>query len=505
MKRGEGRAAPNAAPADVLDWAHRFLPDYFCEAAAAFHRELLADVLRAEKRCLARVAPRGHAKSTCLAMAYPLWCICHQRRRNIVLITHAAALATQFVRDIRQELECNERIRKVYGELCPSRRPARPARSADRARTTRTQRRGAAKQTAAPMRRRWSSSSFTTSTGVTVQAKGVGASFRGTRVGPHRPDLVICDDVEKDEQVESPEARRKLEAWLRRVVMPALHPQGQLLVVGSIIHYDSLLAGLSDPTRYHGWDYRVYRAVECAPDAGGRYQRVALWPARWPIQRLDEERRRIGAIAFEQEYQANPIDDSLRVFRPEWLRRYDARELEQRRLTNLIAVDPATGATGGDFFALWVGSLDRDSGTLYTRVLSLERIGLVQQVQRILAAFSEWRPVRIGIETVGYQVALKHALEEESRKRGLYLPIVGIRSTANKRERIEGSSAQFENGTFRLPALLDPEVEAQFLHYPKADHDDAPDVCAMGIEMARSLRGGKIDGAVPRESNVRRW
>ena len=68
------------------------------------------------------------------------------------------------------------------------------------------------------------------------------------------------------------------------------------------------------------------------------------------------------------------------------------------------------------------------------------------------------------------------------------MPIVAIQSTANKRARIEGSSPFYENGTFRLPPTLDPEVESQFLHFPKAKHDDAPDVCAMGIELARSLR-----------------
>ena len=70
------------------------------------------------------------------------------------------------------------------------------------------------------------------------------------------------------------------------------------------------------------------------------------------------------------------------------------------------------------------------------------------------------------------------------------MPIVPIQTIANKRARIEGTAPLFENGTFRLPAALDPEIESQFLHFPKARHDDAPDVCAMGIELARTLRAG---------------
>jgi len=344
-------------------------------------------------------------------------------------------------------------------------------------------------------RSKWSEAMFTTASGVTVQAKGSGGSLRGVRVGPSRPDLIICDDIEKDELVATPEGRRKLEHWLRRVVMPALAPDGQLLVLGSLIHYDSLLANLCDKQRFPRWDYKVYRALEAELAEDGNYYRVSLWPARWPVERLDEERERVGTLAFEQEYQANPIDDSIRVFQPEWLHRYDPSELVEQNLITLMAVDPATGISGGDFFAIWIGSLDRGTGIIYTRELTLERIAVPEQVRRIVAKFEQWRPVKIGIETVAYQVALKQILEERSRQNRLYMPIVPIQTTANKRARIEGSSPFYENGTFRLPHALDPQIESQFLHFPKARHDDAPDVCAMGIELARSLRTvGAVQG-----------
>jgi len=490
------RSARSAAGGDppLLCWARRYLPEYFSDEPAPFHRELMRDLVDAERRLIARVAPRGHAKSTCAAFAYPLWCICEQKRRNIVIITHEASLARQFVRDIRAELETNPRIIKRYGDLCAGGAAGPQRRSSRQACGTRRS------------RRPWSQDKFTTVSRITVQAKGTGASLRGTRSGPQRPDLIICDDIEKDEHVASPENRQKLEHWLRRVVMPALAPGGQLVVLGSLIHHDSLLANLRDRRRFPRWDYKVYRALEAELCADGQYRRVSLWPARWPVERLDEERQRIGTLAFEQEYMANPIDDSLRVFRPEWLRRYDPGELAARadRLVTLMAVDPATGATAGDFFAVWVGQLDLCTGVIYTRELILERIGVVEQVKRIVGLFERWRPLKIGIETVAYQIALKDILDDYSRKSRTYMPIVPLRTIANKRARIEGSSPFYENGTFRLPPELDPEVEAQFLHFPKARHDDAPDVCAMGIELARTLAARTIEGLSPREAGRRR-
>lgn len=489
---GRKAAGPTASPASepglptCLRWALEYLPEYFADTPCRFHVELMRVLEDADRRLVARVAPRGHAKSTCASFAYPLWCICEKKRRNIVIVTHEASLAVQFVRDLRHELETNELLRAAYGDLAAGAPPAACRRGRRHAPADRQPR---------ATRPKWSESRFTTADGTTVQAKGTGGSFRGLRVGPHRPDLIICDDIETDALVASPERRRKLEHWLRRVVMPALAPDGQLLVLGSLIHYDSLLANLRDPRRFPRWDYAVYRALEAELLPDGTYQRVALWPARWPVERLDQERERIGTLAFEQEYQANPIDDTLRVFQPEWLRRYDEAELVPERLATLLAVDPATGATGGDYFALWVGSLDTGTGIIYTRELRLERIGVVEQVRRIIEAYEKWRPVRIGVETVAYQVALKEILEDESRRRGLYLPVVALRTTANKRARIEGSSPFYENGTFRLPATLAPEIEAQFLHFPKARHDDAPDVCAMGIELARAFRTARVEAA----------
>ena len=52
-----------------------------------------------------------------------------------------------------------------------------------------------------------------------VELIGLQTAMRGQRHGPHRPDLVICDDLENDENVKSPEQRDKLESWLKKTVL----------------------------------------------------------------------------------------------------------------------------------------------------------------------------------------------------------------------------------------------------------------------------------------------
>lgn len=57
---------------------------------------------------------------------------------------------------------------------------------------------------------------------------------------------------------------------------------------------------------------------------------------------------------------------------------------------------------------------------------------VVEQFKRIIAAFERWKPMRIGIETNAYQIALKEILDDHSRKQRLYMPIVAINTVTTQ-------------------------------------------------------------------------
>src|SRR5262245_44590315 len=194
MSRWASALAGTAWP-ESLRWAMEFLPEYFTDAPCGFHAELFEDLERIGWRRLARVAPRGHAKSTCAGLAFPLWCICERKRRNIVIITHELGLATGFVRDIRSELESNERIRAAYGDLGEEGVTGDVGEGTEEEHADANSRRhGTERDGTQQSPLKWTEGKFTTANGVTVHARGVGASFRGLRTGAARPDLIICDD-----------------------------------------------------------------------------------------------------------------------------------------------------------------------------------------------------------------------------------------------------------------------------------------------------------------------
>jgi len=91
--------------------------------------------------------------------------------------------------------------------------------------------------------------------------------------------------------------------------------------------------------------------------------------------------------------------------------------------------------------------VDRATGVIYTLALTLDRVPIPEQVQRLLEAFERWRPLKIGIETTGYQQALLDTLADASRKQRLYLPLEPIRSTRNKQARILGTVSLYQGAT----------------------------------------------------------
>ena len=62
----------------------------------------------------------------------------------------------------------------------------------------------------------WNVGTVVTPGNVKIQALGAGKRMRGLRHGPHRPDLIVLDDLENDGNVDKPEQRDKLQSWLQK-------------------------------------------------------------------------------------------------------------------------------------------------------------------------------------------------------------------------------------------------------------------------------------------------
>ena len=439
---------------DITTFAVKYMRHFMVDqqtgaliSPAKFHEELYTILLTEQYAAIA--APREHAKSTCVSVIFVLYCVCYKLRRYVVLIGDTQPNAALQLAAVKEELESNAELRADFGNLVGD--------------------------------KKWDVNDCRTTTGITLGARGAGQSMRGLRFRLYRPDLVICDDMENEEDVNNPETREKLERWFVGTVLN-LGKKCQVFVIGTILHYDGLLAKLLDPEKFKKFVKRRYEAVdqEWHPE-------TVLWPAKWDIESLHEKEEVIGSVMFNQEFRNLPISESTQIFKEEWITRHAFRreELVGKPTVKISYNDPAISQKStADYFASVTIDVD-DKGFIYVTRAEQDRMPFTKQIEFILRRADEEQPMVIGIEDQAYQAALKQAIEDASRESGRYLNVVGVPHLTDKFLRISTMSPLVENGTIRL--CLDGTQKtliSQLLFLGKIK-DDLADALEGAVELAR--------------------
>lgn len=152
-------------------------------------------------------APRGEAKSTLVTQVFTLLCVVCQWKKFIPIVMDSGDQAQMMLEAIKVELTDNPRLAMDFPEHVGKGRV-------------------------------WNVGVALTATDIKLQAFGSGKRMRGIRHGPFRPDLVLMDDIENDENVQQKTQRDKLERWVKKVVMPLGPPDGSMDIIylNTILH-----------------------------------------------------------------------------------------------------------------------------------------------------------------------------------------------------------------------------------------------------------------------------
>lgn len=420
---------------------------------------------------LAIAAPRGEAKSTLVSQLFTLYCLVTQKKRYTLIVMDSINQAYPMLESIKVELEFNQRLRIDFPEVTGQGRV-------------------------------WQATTILTKANQKVEIAGSGKKLRGLRHGAYRPDLVVLDDIENDEQVRSPEQRDKLHDWLKKTVLP-LGVAGEKLdvvYIGTILHYDSVLnrtlaskawetakfrALISPPDDMALWDKweqfyltegeavadAFYSANQSAMDKGAKVS----WAAR-PLLTLMKIRARDGHATFDSEYQNDPVSGEDAIFA-------NALQYWAELPTDLIyfgAVDPSLGKAGAsrDPSAILVGGYQRSSGKLYVVEAQVKKRLPDLIIEDVIRLHKQYGCQRWFVETVQFQEFLKDELVKRSAQRGAPVPATAIKPSTDKMLRIESLQPHIANGLILLHRSQSTLI-SQLRHFPKADHDDGPDALEM--------------------------
>ncbi len=515
---------------DLAYFGRAYLPHYFNRKSPKFHEELddiwftgvmkgkiitskkVAKEVNQEDGCNKAIeAPRGHAKSTNFTLKDGLHAIVYAYKNFIIIISDTYDQASGFLVAIKDELELNEALIKDFGMLKGS--------------------------------KCWREDVILTSNYIKIQAKGASQKMRGLKHKQYRPDLMLLDDIENDENVRTKEQRDKLNNWFTKAVLNAGDIYTDVVYIGTLLHYDSLLAKVTknadfDSVKYKGvisfaknqglWDEweQIYTNLENktrkqdallffnANKSEMLEDTKVLWEEKNSYYKLMCQKIKIGIKAFNSEIQNEPVDPDSAVFNLEWFDYYNEFEIDfkSKDFVFIGAVDPSLGKNKkSDTSAIIVLAKNVRSGFVYVAFASVERRkpdniikDIIEFNKRLKREFGKGFS-SFGVETVQFQHFFKTVLVQRSAEAHEYVAFEEISQSSNKQMRIESLEPHVKNGFIKFNKYHKTLLE-QMENFPMGGNDDAPDALEMAYKLAINIGSAGVDyvSAIKRKLNFKK-
>jgi len=412
------------------------------------------------------LAPRGFGKTSTINLAYPAKNILFQDKRFIVPISNTATQAEMQSENLKNELLSNTLIKKMFEPIKSN---------------------------------VFSKEMWVTSTGTAVMPRGRGQQVRGILFGNHRPDLIVCDDLEDSESVKSEEQRKKVKEWFFADVCNSVNrsrSDWKIVVIGTLLHEDSLLMSLIDDPAWHTL------IIDLCDDN---------YRSNWPdfmsdeaIRKLVDQYRHQGLLdVFYREYRNQPVSKETAKFKQEYFRYYLETDEEflgkKKRLENIVICDPAKTVKPDSADTAIVGlGIDAKAPAVYVRDVVAGKMFPDQLYDEVFSMADRLRARVIGLKVTSLNEFITYPFRTEMVKRGRFYDLVEIKERASKEERV-GSLVPF----YRLGYVIHNRtccdaLEGQLMSYPRSKRWDIMDALADIVEM---LEMGERYFSAPEEAD----
>lgn len=254
--------------ADPQAWKRYYFSKFFTRESAPFHitasKRLIKQFLGKKHWYEVRHWFRGASKTT-VTMMDVLYLVMTGKLFNIIYTSSTYDAAELFLERYRAQLDSNQRLINDYGkqELPGS----------------------------------WSAGSFTTRKGVKFLALGAGQSPRGNGNEEIRPDCIIVDDFDTDEECRNPDIINKKWDWFEKALFFTVDTANPYLIIwlGNIIAEDCCVVRAGA------------KADHCETinirDAAGN----STWPAKNSQEDIDYQLGKVSWEAGQQELFNNPL------------------------------------------------------------------------------------------------------------------------------------------------------------------------------------------------------
>jgi len=286
-----------------------------------------------------------------------------------------------------------------------------------------------------------------------------------------RPTYIVADDILSREKAKTKEQREKLKEWFWSDIEPALHPDGEILMIGTPLHDEDLLN-------------------ECISSGDWAYIRVPIiingksaWEDRKPMEWIKKKKAQLFKRGMHKtwynEYLCIAQGDENQLFKhemfnyykkieyevseeflemgnakekkkvhirkPKYIVKQDGSKIALSDTVRYATMDLAT-AGGRDKSVIITCAYDSD-GNMYVIDISGGYWTPFEKSLMVLKAYKEFTPISFGIEKAGAQNDFFYTMDVATKESGIFVPVEEVsHKGVNKNIRISNLHPMFAAG-----------------------------------------------------------
>ena len=447
------------AQKNIIDFAIATDPLYqdtwFHETLAVILQSAFEKLEKGEDARIILTVPPRHGKSELSTKKFPAWALGHHPEWPIQVASYSSELAVDFgqgTRDIMQS--------EAYRNIFKSRlRPDTTAKG-----KWMTEERGG------------------------YMAAGAGGAFtgKGFKIG-------IIDDLFKNrEEAESKTIRDSRWNWYLSSFYTRQEGATAIIVISTRWHEDDIIGRLikkreqdiaDGQTNFDDWTIVEFPAI-AIKDEEFRDKGEALWPEKFPLEKLRKTENTLGPYEFSALYQAHPITSANQEFKEIWFKKRSWSEIEALDTRKFATIDPGGKGLENDNTGIVRNYVDKENKwNLKAMGVHIDSKELLENIFRLHEEGFE----KIGIEETVYLKAVKPFYDDECRKRNKFPNIIPLKQpTVQKEVRIRGLIPRYASGSIYHIDNECRDLENELKVFPKGAYDDVADSLAMQNEIAEA-------------------
>lgn len=425
---------------DFEEFCRFYFPNYTSSPFAKFQLKFARKVIKTDKLYIVRAWAREHAKSVIAGLFLPIYLKSIGKLSNMLLVSNSYDNAVELLMPIMLNLENNLRYINDYGK---QKSP-----------------------------RGWEVGSFVTRDGCSFRAIGAGQSPRGTRNEEKRPDFILIDDIDTDEEARNQARIERKWEWIEKALFPTMSISGpaRFLVIGNIISKESTIVKASRVAD----DYEQINILDKKGEPS--------WGERYTLEEVNYMLSKISYASGQSEYFNNPITEGM-VFKDiTW-----GKCPPLSKFKWVVAyTDPAWKSSRKNDFKATV-LLGQLNGIFYVLKAFVEQTTTAQMIDwhYDLYTMCEGKTaLYMYMEANLMQDIFLEEFQRAGKEHGAYLPISGdTRAKPDKFARIEANLEPlnrqgrlvFNEAERENPHMRRLEEQFKSIEPSMTSHDDGPD------------------------------